>query len=152
MIWDSGGYNVLDLSGFVASSSGYRLDLNSLGWLSTNANYLTTYLMAGAVIGPGVSIQAHHQLGQQRHDLANADSNVFAGYAIGRVTGADVIHGATPTDTVDLSGIHRVKSFRLLRVTICCSASVRTAACGSLTTMRVPTTSRPSCTTRSRPA
>ena len=69
VIWDSGGYNVLDLSGFEASSSGYRLDLNPLGWLSTNANYLTTYLMAGAVVGPGRFDPAHYQLGQQRHDF-----------------------------------------------------------------------------------
>ena len=104
VIWDSGGYNVLDLSGFVASSSGYRLDLNSLGWLSTNANYLTTYLMAGAVIGPGVSIRHVINSGSSDTIFANASSNVFAGYAIGRVTGADVIHGATTADTLDLSG------------------------------------------------
>ena len=104
VIWDSGGYNVLDLSGFVASSSGYRLDLNPLGWLSTNANYLTTYLMAGAVVGPGVSIRHIINSGSSDTIVANASSNVFAGYALDRVTGADVIHGATTADTLDLSG------------------------------------------------
>jgi PKD repeat protein len=104
VIWDSGGYNVLDLSGFGASSSGYRLDLNPLGWLSTNANYLTTYLMAGAVIGPGVSIRHLINSGSSDTIFANASANVFAGYATDRVTGADVIYGATTNDTVDLSG------------------------------------------------
>jgi len=104
VIWDSGGYNVLDLSGFEASSSGYRLDLNPLGWLSTNANYLTTYLMAGAVVGPGVSIRHIINSGSSDTIVANASSNVFAGYALDRVTGADVIHGATIADILDLSG------------------------------------------------
>ena len=81
VIWDSGGYNVLDLSGFGASSSGYRLDLNPLGWLSTNANYLTNYLMAGAVIGPGVSIRHVINSGSSDTIFANPSSNVFAGYA-----------------------------------------------------------------------
>lgn len=103
-IWDSGGYNVLDLSGFTASSTGYRLDLNPLGWLSTNANYLTTYLMAGAVIGPGVSIRHLINTGSSDTIYANASANVFAGYAANRVTGNDVIHGATTADTLDLSG------------------------------------------------
>ena len=35
VIWDSGGYNVLDLSGFTAASGGYRVDLRPLGWIST---------------------------------------------------------------------------------------------------------------------
>ncbi len=103
-IWDSGGYNVLDLSAFTASTSGYRLDLNPLGWLSTHANYLTTYLMAGAVIGPGVSIRMLINSGSSDTITANADPNVFAGYAPNRVTGTDVIYGADGQDTLDLSG------------------------------------------------
>ncbi|MEQ1898550.1 MAG: PKD domain-containing protein [Vicinamibacterales bacterium] len=104
VIWDNGGYNVLDLSGFTASTSGYRLDLNPLGWLSTNANYLTTYLNAGTVIGNGVSIHQLINSGSADTIYANANANVFSGYASNRVTGADVINGATTADTVDLSG------------------------------------------------
>ena len=104
VIWDSGGYNVLDLSGFEASSSGYRLDLNPLGWLSTNTNYLTNYLMAGAVIGPGVSVRHVINSGSGDTIFANPSANVFAGYATDRATGADIIHGATTADTLDLSG------------------------------------------------
>ena len=104
VIWDSAGYNVLDLSGFAASSSGYRLDLNPLGWLSTNGNYLTTYLMAGAVVGPNVTIRHLINSGSSDTIFANEFSNVFAGYASNRVTGTDVIHGANTGDTLDLSG------------------------------------------------
>jgi serralysin len=111
VIWDSGGYNVLDLSGFGASPAGYRLDLNPLGWLSTNANYLTTYLTAGAVIGPGVSIRHLINSGSSDTIFANASANVFAGYATDRVTGADVIYGATTSDTIDLSGYSPAEVF-----------------------------------------
>jgi serralysin len=104
VIWDSGGYNVLDLSAFAASTSGYRLDLNPLGWLSTNANYLTTYLMAGTVVGPGVTIRQLINSGSSDTIYANASSNIFSGYASNRVTGTDVIYGATTQDTIDLSG------------------------------------------------
>ncbi|NOT25266.1 MAG: PKD domain-containing protein [Acidobacteria bacterium] len=104
VIWDSAGYNVLDLSGFAASSSGYRLDLNPLGWLSTNANYLTTYLMAGAVVGPNVSIRNLINSGSNDTIYANTSPNILAGYASSRVTGTDVIHGADTADTLDLSG------------------------------------------------
>ena len=107
VIWDSGGYNMLDLSGFGASSSGYRLDLNPLGWLSTNANYLTTYLMAGAVIGPGVSIRHLINSGSSDTIFANASSNVFAGYAVDRVTGAmssTARRRPTPSICPDITG------------------------------------------------
>jgi len=104
VIWDTAGYNVLDLSGFAASSSGYRLDLKPLGWISTNANYLTTYLNAGAVIGPGVVIGKLVNSGASDTIYASPAANVFAGYASNRVTGADVIYGANTQDTLDLSG------------------------------------------------
>ena len=104
VIWDSAGYNVIDLSGFTASTSGYRLDLNPLGWLSTNANYLTTYLMAGAIVGPNVSIRHLINSGSNDTIYANASPNVFAGYASNRVTGTDVINWANTADTIDLSG------------------------------------------------
>ena len=104
VIWDRGGYNVLDLSGFAASASGYRLDLNSLGWLSTKANYLGTYLVGGTVIGPGVSVQGLINSGSSDDVYANPSANVFAGYASNRVTGTDVIYNATTQDTLDLSG------------------------------------------------
>jgi serralysin len=104
VIWDSGGYNALDLSGFAASTSGYRLDLRPLGWLSTNANFQTTYLHAGTVIGPGVSIRHLINSGSSDTIYANTSANVFAGYASNRVTGTDIIHNASSQDTLDLSG------------------------------------------------
>jgi serralysin len=104
VIWDSGGYNVLDLSAFTPASGGYRVDLRPLGWISTNANYLTTYLRAGAVIGPGVTIRELVNSGGSDTIYATSAANVFRGYSASRVTGTDVIYGATAADTVDLSG------------------------------------------------
>jgi serralysin len=103
-IWDSGGYNVLDLSAFTAVSGGYRVDLRPLGWVSTNANYATTYLNAGAVVGPDVMIRELVNSGGSDTIYANSGANLFRGYSASRVTGADVIYGATAADTVDLSG------------------------------------------------
>ena len=102
-IWDNGGYNVLDLSG-VTATSGYRLDLRPLGWLSTNANYYPTYLNAGTVLGPGVAIGKVVNSAGDDTIYASSQANVFAGYSASRVTGRDVIHGADAQDTIDLSG------------------------------------------------
>ena len=103
-IWDSGGFNTLDLSALTGSASGYRVDLQPLGWISTGAAYQTTYFTAGLSLGPGVSIR--RLLSSVSNDIiyANAEANVFAGYASNRVTGNDEIWGATSDDTVDLSG------------------------------------------------
>ena len=103
-IWDSGGYNVIDLSSFTADAGGYRLDMAPLGWMSTNANFLTTYLNAGLIVGPGVTIHKLINTGSNDTIYANDAANVFAGYASTRRTGADIIIGATTQDTVDLSG------------------------------------------------
>lgn len=111
VIWDSGGYNVIDLSGFAASSSGYRLDLNPLGWLTTNANYLTTYLNAGAVVGPGVVIGKVINSGASDTIYASPAANAFGGYGPSRVAGTDVIYGANTQDTLDLSAYARAQVF-----------------------------------------
>lgn len=103
-IWDGGGYNVLDLSGVTPSASGYRLDINPLGWLTTGANYQGAYLMAGTVIGPSVSIGKVVNSPGNDTIYANSQPNVFAGYASGRASGIDVIYGADGADTIDLSG------------------------------------------------
>jgi serralysin len=103
-IWDSGGYNVLDLSAFTPASGGYRVDLRPLGWVSSNANYYTTYLNAGAVIGPGVTIRELVNSGGSDTIYANSSANMFLGYSASRITGDDVIYGATSADTVDLYG------------------------------------------------
>ncbi len=103
-IWDGGGYNVLDLSGVPSSASGYRLDINPLGWLTTGANYQGGYLLAGTVIGPNVSIGKVVNSPGNDTIYANSQPNIFAGYGSGRATGIDTIYGATGADTIDLSG------------------------------------------------
>ncbi len=103
-IWDSAGYNTLDLSEVPSSTSGYRVDLQPLGWISTGAAYQTTYFVAGLSLGPNVSVRRFVSSVSNDTVYANSEANVFAGYATNRVTGNDVIHGATAADTIDLSG------------------------------------------------
>jgi hypothetical protein len=102
-LWDTAGYNTLDLSQVPASTSGYRLDLRPLGWLTTGGAFKAAYYDAGTTLGPGVRI--HRLINSVSSDTihANADVNVFAGYAPWRATGHDLIIGADETDTVDLS-------------------------------------------------
>lgn len=103
-IWDSGGYNTLDLSELTGSSSGYRVDLQPLGWISTGAAYQTTYFTAGLSLGSGVSIRKLVSSVSNDTILSNAEANVFGGYASNRVTGNDALYGADDADTIDLSG------------------------------------------------
>jgi serralysin len=103
-IWDSGGYNTLDLSEAPSSTSGYRIDLNPLGWISTGAAYATTYFVAGLSLGPNVSVRRLVNSVSNDTIYANGEANVIAGYAITRATGNDVLHNADGDDTIDLSG------------------------------------------------
>jgi serralysin len=102
-LWDAGGYNTLDLRSATSSASGYRVDLNPLGWLTTVSAYKTDYYEAGTTLGPGVRI--HKVLSSVSNDTfyANPEPNVFAGYDPSRVTGHDVIVGADVSDRVDLA-------------------------------------------------
>jgi PKD repeat protein len=106
-IWDAGGRNVIDLSGVAGSPSGYWLDLRPFGWLTTKAAHRGSYFVSGTSLGPGVRI--HGLINSTGDDAihANADANVFRGYAPGRTTGADVIAGAGAADAIDLSAYPR---------------------------------------------
>jgi len=103
-MWDGGGYNVIDLSQAGGSATGYRIDARPLGWITTGANFLTTYMMAGTAIGPGVRI--HEVVTSPDDDTVylNAETNVVRGYGPGIVSGRDVLVGGTDADTLDLSG------------------------------------------------
>lgn len=103
-IWDSGGYNVLDLSELTGSTSGYRIDLKPLGWISTGSAFQNNYFVAGLALGPNVSIRRLVNSVSSDQIYANAEANVFAGYASNRATGNDVLYNADGADTVDLSG------------------------------------------------
>jgi hypothetical protein len=102
-IWDAGGYNVLDFTAVPPSSSGYRLDLRPMGWLTSGSAYAATWYAAGTTLGPGVRI--HSVINSTSSDTiyANSDANLFAGYAPGRFTGHDVIIDADASDKLDLS-------------------------------------------------
>ncbi|MGE3845085.1 MAG: PKD domain-containing protein, partial [Vicinamibacterales bacterium] len=103
-IWDAGGYNVIDLSQAGGSTSGYRIDTRPLGWVTTGANFLTSYMMAGTAIGPGVRIQEVVTSPNNDTVYLNQESNIVRGYGPGTVAGSDVIVGGTEADTLDLSG------------------------------------------------
>ena len=103
-IWDTGGFNTLDLSEVTGNSSGYRIDLRPLGWISSNPAYQTTYFVSGLSVGPNVSVRRLVNSVSNDTIYANSEANVFAGYASNRVTGNDTIHNADSADTIDLSG------------------------------------------------
>ncbi len=104
LIWDNAGYNTVDLSGISASGAGYRLDLNPLGWITTNDAWQTTYVVNGTSLGPGVWIRQVINSGGNDTMYANSQANTFAGYAPSRYTGNDVISGADGQDVIDLAG------------------------------------------------
>ena len=103
-LWDSDGFNVLDFSAVPASSSGYRIDLKGIGWLSRGADFQTTYMMAGTAIGAAVVVRDVVNSSSSDTIYANSAANTFKGYGRDRATGQDVIYDAQPADTLDLSG------------------------------------------------
>jgi len=102
-IWDSGGYNTIDLSGISPHASGYRLDLKPMGWLTTVNGYQTTYYTVGTSVGRDVSIRRVINSGGNDLIYANSSANVFGGYTAGRAVGSDTIYDADDQDVVDLS-------------------------------------------------
>ena len=103
-IWDTGGYNTLDLSELAVNSNGYRLDLHPLGWISSKPRIRRPTSCPGSVVGPNVSIRRLVNSASNDTIYANSEANVFAGYASNRATGNDTIHNADGADTIDLSG------------------------------------------------
>jgi serralysin len=103
VLWDSSGVDTLDFSLLAPNSSGYRLDLRSGGWLSTQSDFHGDWYNAGVTIAYNVDIE--NVINSSSNDLiyANTQSNKFAGYDFGRVVGNDVIFGADSFDTLDLS-------------------------------------------------
>jgi serralysin len=104
-IWDSAGFNTLDLTGLPAST-GYRVDMRPLGWMSRVVDYNATgvHFGKGSAIGNGVSFNDIVNSGSPDDIIANPQPNVFSGYNRTRVTGSDRIFEASPNDTLDLSG------------------------------------------------
>jgi hypothetical protein len=124
-IWDSDGIDTLDFSNLGANASGYRFDLNAGGWLSTqtafngtgyNVNagppvryrsgtsyYATT---SGTRLGYGVTIENLINSSSNDYIIANSAANVFSGYGLSNLTGADIIEGANSLDLLDLSAFN----------------------------------------------
>jgi serralysin len=104
-VWDSGGFNTLDLTGLPAAT-GYRIDMRELGWLSRTADYNATgiHFAKGIALGQGVALRDIVNSGSGDDIYANPQPNVFKGYSKTRVTGADKIYLASLDDILDLSG------------------------------------------------
>ena len=102
-IWDSDGYNTLDLSRLPATSGGYRVDMRPGGWISPAAEYYGSYFTTGTAIGPSVAFRDVLTSSSGDTIVANLQPNVFRGYCAMASTGADVLFDAGVDDTIDLS-------------------------------------------------
>ena len=104
-IWDSSGPNTLDFSSITPLASGYRIDTRPLGFISSVSAYSASplYLVDGAVVGPGVSVDTVISSPGDDTIYANTGTNTFAGYGPGRTVGHDVIIGADADDVIDLT-------------------------------------------------
>jgi serralysin len=104
-IWDTAGANTLDLTSLPAST-GYRVDMRELGWMSRLADYNAAgvHFGKGSAIASGVAFRDIVNSGSSDDIYANSQANVFKGYNRSRVTGNDRIFEAGPADTLDLSG------------------------------------------------
>ncbi len=111
-IWDSGGTDLLDLSQVAANTSGYRLDLNPGGILTTKAAYSgTAYTVSGVTyrtttfgtaIAYNVEIENLTNTTSSDDIYLNPAVNTLFGYSATRVTGNDVIYNGTNLDTLKL--------------------------------------------------
>jgi Calx-beta domain/Met-zincin len=112
-IWDSGGIDTLDLTNLVANTSGYHLDINGGGILTTNDAYNgTTYTVNGVdytttTYGSAIAFNVgiENVINSRSNDTiyANSLANVFSGYNPLRITGNDVIYNANSQDKLELS-------------------------------------------------
>jgi hypothetical protein len=107
-IWDTGGIDTLDFSNLSIAESGYRLDMNPSGILTTNTAFNTapyknqTTSMYGTVIANNVLVEKLINSGSNDTIFANSAANTFSGYSPQRNTGNDVIWNASGQDTLDL--------------------------------------------------
>lgn len=115
-LWDSAGFDRLDLSSLARNQS-YYVDLRPGGWITAqsarNGRYLDrvtgqsfSAIESGTVIAFGTTIEGVVSSGSDDWIVANEANNLFAGYGNGRF-GQDVIENATVNDVLDLSGVVR---------------------------------------------
>jgi hypothetical protein len=107
-IWDTDGIDTLDFSNLSIAESGYRLDMNPSGILTTNTAFNTapyknqTTSMYGTVIANNVLVEKLINSSSNDTIFANSAANTFSGYGPQRNTGNDVIWNASSQDTLDL--------------------------------------------------
>jgi hypothetical protein len=111
-LWDSGGSDTVDLSQAPLSLSGYRVDLQPGGMITTGDAFngfsytsgAATYATStnGSVVGAGVTLERVVSSNSDDSIYANPEANIFEGYGRGKLTGADTIYLAESADTVAL--------------------------------------------------
>jgi hypothetical protein len=115
-LWDSAGFDRLDLSSLARNQS-YYVDLRPGGWITAqsarNGGYIDrvtgqrfSVIASGTVIAFGTTIEGVVSSGADDWIVANEANNLFAGYSNGKF-GQDVIENATANDVLDLSGVIR---------------------------------------------
>lgn len=103
-VWDSAGFDTIDLTAIPFNSGGYRVDLRAGGWLTSNASYRGSWYDYGTSLGPGALVRQLVTSSSADTVYANGEANTFGGYRRDRMTGADIIYLADASDTLDLSG------------------------------------------------
>lgn len=108
VLWDSGGHNILDVSGLPSNGSGYRLDLRGSGWITAQSDYISNvngiYFYKGTALAAPVAVGAVVNSGSSDTIYANPSANVIGGYSRNRSTGHDIVYEAGSEDVLDLSG------------------------------------------------
>lgn len=111
LLWDGGGTDTLDLSALPTIASGYRIDVQPGGWITTNSAYLSnTYSGSNRATDHGTRIPLsgttiENVVVTRSSDsiFLNSAANRISGYTPGVATGSDVVTGSNQADTLDLS-------------------------------------------------
>lgn len=115
-LWDAGGIDTIDMSALPVATSGYRIDIQSGGWITTNASYNSiTYRgsfkttdfgtripLAGTTIENVIVTRSSDTI------YLNDAANVVAGYSKA-AGGADVIYASNQSDRLDLRPYFRAE-------------------------------------------
>jgi serralysin len=112
-IWDAGGVDTLDFSQLNTNSTGYRLDINPGGILTTQSAYNATQYAVNSVtyfttsLGTAIAydVLIENVVNSSSSDtiFLNAAANTVRGYRSNGANGNDTIWNATNQDTLDFS-------------------------------------------------
>jgi hypothetical protein len=115
LLWDAGGTDMIDLSAVPAVAGGYRIDIQSGGWITENSKYNSvTYSGSNRLTDYGTRIPLNGTTIENIVVTRSADTihlntvaNIVSGYTPGVAGGADVIYNSNQADTLDLTQFSR---------------------------------------------